>query len=207
MKHPSIRELFNYWDERRGARAAPERAEIEPSAIRSVLADTFILSFEPKIGHPFRVAGTRVCALFGRDIKGEAFLDLFSHDARNEMRDLIAILAQEPVGLVASASESRAAPRGDPALELLLLPLGYHGRTDARMLGALAPSEPAAWLGTRVMRDLVPGAYRFLGRTASPPGCPREFAGARIRHGFVVYEGGNADRPRLERERFIITRH
>jgi hypothetical protein len=200
MKHPSIREVFNYWDERRGARAVPERADIEPSAIRSVLADTFILSFEPRTGHPFRVAGTRVCALFGRDIKGEAFLDLFSRDARNEMRDLIAVVAQEAVGLVASTSESRSAPRG-PALELLLLPLGYHGRTDARMLGALAPSEPPAWLGTRILCDLVPGAYRFLGRTAAAPGVPRDLPEVHIRHGFVVYEGGNADRPRLLRNR------
>src|SRR5437588_4095930 len=126
MKHPSVRELFDYWNERRGRRAMPERADIEPAAIRRVLADTFILSFEPTMGHPFRVAGTRVCALFGREIKGEAFLDLFAHDARSEMRDLIAITARESVGLVASASESTAGDRGS-SFELLLLPLGYHG--------------------------------------------------------------------------------
>jgi hypothetical protein len=189
MKHPSIRELFNYWDERLAGRAVPERADIEPSAIRSVLADTFILSFEPGIGHPFRVAGTRVCALFGRDIKGEAFLDLFAHAARGEMRHLIAIVAHECVGVVASASELRAVG-GGPALELLLLPLGYHGRTDARLLGALAPSEAPAWLGTRVLCDLVPGAYRFLGPPAAACRVPRVIEERQIRHGFVVYEGG-----------------
>jgi hypothetical protein len=189
MKHPSIRELFDYWNERRGRRAVPERADIEPSAIRGVLADTFILSIEPRIGHPFRVAGTRVCALFGREIKGEGFLDLFSHDARSEVRDLIAIIAHESVGVVASASELGAAGRG-PNLELLLLPLGYHGRTDARLLGALAPSEPPAWLGTRVLCDLALGTYRFLGRSAAAPPVPQVFEDGRIRHGFVVYDGG-----------------
>jgi hypothetical protein len=82
MKHPSIRRLFDYWNERRGARLLPRREDIEPEAIRCVLADTFILSFAPTVGHPIRVAGTRVCALFGREIKGEAFLDVFSTDAR-----------------------------------------------------------------------------------------------------------------------------
>ena len=91
MKHPSIRELFDYWEERRGGRMMPERAEIEPGAIRRALADTFILSFEPSSGHPFRLAGTRVCALFGREIKGEAFVHLFAHGARREMRELLAI--------------------------------------------------------------------------------------------------------------------
>ena len=43
MKHSSNRELFEYWNKRRGRRSAPERGEIEPGAIRHVLADTFIL--------------------------------------------------------------------------------------------------------------------------------------------------------------------
>ena len=73
MKHPSIRELFDYWNKRRGGRPAPERGEIEPGAIRHVLADTFILAFDAGAGHPFRIAGTRVCALFGRELKGAAF--------------------------------------------------------------------------------------------------------------------------------------
>jgi hypothetical protein len=189
MKHPSIRELFDYWNERRGRRPVPERADIEPSAIRGVLADTFILSFEPRIGHPFRVAGTRVCALFGREIKGEAFLDLFSHDARSEVRELIAIIVDESVGVVASVGELKAAGRG-PSLELLLLPLGYHGGTDARLLGALAPSEPSDWLGTRALCGLALGAYRFLGRTAVAPCVPQIIQDGRIRYGFVVYDGG-----------------
>jgi hypothetical protein len=81
MKHPSIRQLFDHWNARRGRRAVPERSDIEPSAIRGVLADTFILSFQPCAGHPFRVAGTRVCALFGRELKGEPFTDLWSSQA------------------------------------------------------------------------------------------------------------------------------
>jgi hypothetical protein len=189
MKHPSIRELFDYWNERRGRRAVPERADIEPSAIRGVLADTFILSFDPRNGHPFRIAGTRVCALFGRELKGEAFLDLFSHEARSGMRDLIAIIAHESVGVVASASELSAARRG-PWLELLLLPLGCPGRTDARVLGALAPSELLDWLGTHALCDLALGTYRFLGRTAAASPVPQVIQDARGPHGFVVYEGG-----------------
>ena len=74
MKHTSTRELFAYWDRRRGRRPAPERGEIEPGPIRRVLGDTFILSFDEPAGHPFRLAGTRVCALFCRELKGEGFV-------------------------------------------------------------------------------------------------------------------------------------
>src|SRR5687768_16604574 len=42
MKQTSSRELFGYWTARRGTRSAPERGEIEPSAIRRALGDLFI---------------------------------------------------------------------------------------------------------------------------------------------------------------------
>ena len=78
MKHPASRELFAYWEERRGKRSAPERADIEPGAIRQVLSDAFILALDGGAGHPFRLAGTRVCALFGRELKGEPFIGLWA---------------------------------------------------------------------------------------------------------------------------------
>src|SRR3979411_214660 len=53
------------------ARRAPERGDIEPGAIRNVLGDSFIIAYDPEADHPFRLAGTRVCALFGRELKGE----------------------------------------------------------------------------------------------------------------------------------------
>src|SRR5262249_15788803 len=128
MKHASIRELFDYWNARRGRRSAPERTEIEPNAIRRGLADTFILSFEPRAGHPFRVAGTRVCALFARELKGEAFLDLWSAAARKDVSELLAIIADESIGVVASVPAPNAV-EADLNLELVLLPLACHGRT------------------------------------------------------------------------------
>jgi len=61
MKHAASRELYAYWEERRGQRPAPERADIEPGAIRAALSDTFILELDAGDGHSFRLAGTRVC--------------------------------------------------------------------------------------------------------------------------------------------------
>ena len=72
MKHPSNRELFEYWNERRGTRLAPERADIEPGAIRHVLGDTFVIEVHGDESQAFRLAGTRLCALFGRELKARA---------------------------------------------------------------------------------------------------------------------------------------
>ena len=189
MKHPSIRRLFDYWNERRGARLLPRREDIEPEAIRFVLADTFILSFAPTVGHPIRVAGTRVCALFGREIKGEAFLDVFSTDARGEVSNLISVIADESVGIVGSASE-QFSDAHTLRFELLLLPLSLHGAGIARLLGALVPADPPAWPSTRGLANLALGSYRFIGGLCSAGLVPGRLLERRSDRRFVVYEGG-----------------
>ncbi len=106
-------------------RAAPERAEIEPGAIRQVLSDAFILALDGGAGHPFRLAGTRVCALFGRELKGEPFIGLWAAASQPVVADLLAILDHERVGTVAGVTAHNA--DGEPIeLELLLLPLLRH---------------------------------------------------------------------------------
>jgi hypothetical protein len=193
MKHPSLRELLEYWNERRGRRLAPERGDIEPGAIRRVLADTFILSFEPSRGHPFRIAGTRVCALFRRQLKGEGFLNLWSVTSRNDICALLALVAKQSVGVIASAAAVGETDIG-LSLELLLLPLRNHGEPDARLLGALAPSEPPLWLGTHTLSDLTVRTHRYVGPAAvgkirpHAPLLPR----GRPHHSFVIYDGGQA---------------
>jgi hypothetical protein len=93
MKHASIRARYDYWKARCGARLAPECADIEPEAIRNLLADSFILAFEPCARHPYRIAGTRFCVLFGRELQGEAFLNIWATGARSEVDHLLAIVA------------------------------------------------------------------------------------------------------------------
>jgi hypothetical protein len=190
MKHPSVRELFDYWNVRRGRRPAPDRGDIEPGAIRRVLADTFILSFDEPAGHPFRIAGTRVCAAFRRELKNEGFLSLWMPDSRSPARDLLHVVAQETVGVVASV-RGTSSLGSVHALELLVLPLSHRGRTNARVLGALAPRAPAQWLGIGTLGSLTLGTLRYLGPGAeSAPPPPAARPEGRIRHGFVVYDGG-----------------
>jgi hypothetical protein len=185
--------LYDYWNERRGYRAAPERSDIEPGAIRRVLADTFILAFDANAGHPFRVAGTRVCAAFGRELKGDAFVDMWAIDSQRLVRDLLTVVAHESVGAVAGARGRNA--EGELEFELLILPLRHRARTDARILGALAPVELPAWFGVRTFDRLTLGTLRYLGpEPVTRPALrlvPTRPTG-RMRHGFVVYDGGQA---------------
>src|SRR4051794_35284872 len=77
--------------------------------------------------------------------------------------------------------------------EFLVLPLSHGGRMDVRVLGALAPTKVPHSLGNVGMGPLRLGTVRFLGpettgrlRRHRVPATPI----GRIRHGFVVYDGG-----------------
>jgi hypothetical protein len=196
MKHSSIRELFEYWNERRGLRPAPERGDIEPGAIRRILADTFMLAFNERAGHPFRIAGTRVCAAFGRELKGEGFVDLWAAENQDLIRDILAIVAQETIGVVLSAGGQRVTDKdaagGTLDLEVLILPLNHRGRTNARVVGALAPVETPYWLGTSALGPLTLRTHRYLdpGLTTQEPHPRRAQSLGHIRRGLVVYDGG-----------------
>ena len=195
MKHSSTRELFDYWNSRRGGRPAPERSEIEPGAIRRVLADTFMLTFDPRAGHPFRIAGTRVCAAFGRELKGAGFTEMWTRASQDPIRELMTTVATETVGVVAGAS-GRSCGGGALELELLLLPLAHRGGASTRLLGALVPTEIPYWLGAEALGQLTLGTTRYLGPLTGPYSVPRSLPvvppNARRRHGLVVYDGGQA---------------
>jgi hypothetical protein len=190
MKHPASRRLYAYWEELRGKRPAPERAEIEPGAIRQILSEAFILAIDPAAGYPFRLAGTRICALFSRELKGEPFLPLWGETSRSLIRDLFGILANESVGAVAGVSACTA--RGETMeLELLLLPLAATRPSLARAIGVLAPLSIPPWIGGNPIGQLTLRSHRHIGAAVEKRLLPR-FLTPRSRRSFVVYDGGRS---------------
>lgn len=192
MKHASTRAVFDYWNKRRGTRPAPERGDIDPTEIRHALSDTFMLAADFVDQLRFRLAGTRVCALFAREIKGEAFTALWSEASRKSIDDLLAIVNDEAVGAVAGLT-GRTADGAQADLEMLLLPLAHIGHARIRALGVLAPMIPPYWIGAKPVVELALGTVRHIGagiESSGAPGLVPTADGRRVRHGFVVYSGG-----------------
>lgn len=190
MKHAASRALTAYWNERRGKRAAPDRADIEPGAIRRILGDTFILAFDPHQGHPYRLAGTRVCALFGRELKSEPFLGAWSGEDREAVATLVATAARESNGVVASVAGTTSED-WNVELELLILPLRHRGDGHGRLIGVLAPLAVPFWLGTSRLAAIRLGTYRYLeaAREIAAPARAPVGVTVRRREMFTVYEG------------------
>lgn len=185
MKHTTSRMLFAYWDSLRGDRASPTRGELEPTRIRHILADTFILATDPDADATFRLAGTRCTALFGRDLKDTSFAELFPRDDEEAAR-LLDIVTADTVGVVAGLRGwTKDAVSLD--LELILLPLRHRGLTAARVLGALSPNTVPSWMGLVPLVSLEIRTTRTIGTgTAAAASTPEPKA----RDRFVVLEGG-----------------
>ncbi|QHO76028.1 PAS domain-containing protein [Bradyrhizobium sp. CCBAU 051011] len=182
MKHPSSREFFAYWDAKRGDARAPDRSEIEPGAVRELLGDIFVLSYDNDAGYPFRVAGTRVCALLGRDLKDTSFPALFTPDSRREIEDIITYVAEDMLAAIAGITAT--SEDGTTAhLELLLLPFNNRAHAPISLTGLLAPFESD--LGT--ISDFKITSWRYLHRPEKL--VPRALRKLAIARGFMVYEG------------------
>jgi hypothetical protein len=142
----------------------------------------------------FRLAGTRVCALFGREIKGESFAAMFNDDSRRQIDELIAVVTNEAVGAVAGLLGSTA-DGAEAEVEMLLLPLAHVGHARIRALGVMAPLVPPYWLGEKPLLQMSLRTLRHLGDDSGDT--PRFVSGlgGRLRHGFVVYRGGREASP------------
>ncbi|MBN9002568.1 MAG: PAS domain-containing protein [Rhizobiales bacterium] len=183
MKHPASREFFAYWDEKRGLNPAPDRSELEPGPVRELLGDIFVLSCDPAAGYPFRVAGTRVCALLGQDLKGAAFAALFQSASRIEIEDILDAVNADKlaavVGITARTSEGRPIP-----LELLLLPFHTRAHMPISMTGLMVPFVDSC----QAVTDLALTSWRYMGH---PPQrfAPRILRKLTVARGLMVYEG------------------
>jgi hypothetical protein len=189
MRHAANRELFSYWNELRGDRATPERNDVDPSAIRGVLADTFILEVDPDRRFPVRLSGTRFNAFFEGEQKGRCFASLWPRQPWTEVRRILAIVLDGGEAVVVGINANTLV--SDPLdLELLLLPLRHHGKTHARILGCLSPGRIPIWLGLLPITDMQVTSFRIIDGIRTAPAS----AGARSianRYGhLVVYNGG-----------------
>ena len=145
MSNPGTTDLFLYWNRIRDGKPAPLRTQIEPVDIRSHLADTFILEQGLRKDVTFRLAGTRVCAIYGRELKNYSFFNLFSLGDIGLVKRLVnACFAEKTVSMITFDGISKS--RKVVGFDAIFMPLA-DGTESARLFGAIFPNEKPYWLG------------------------------------------------------------
>lgn len=158
--------LFHYWNRLRDRRPAPRRSEVEPADIKTLLADTFILERDTRGEAVFRLAGTRLCAGYGRELKGFSFPSLWrGKDQRLVSRLIHGVFEQKSVVLITYEGFSRNGRSN--RFELLALPLDG-GVENPRCLGVISAVEKPFWLGADPITDALIDTIRVIDPDKEP---------------------------------------
>lgn len=167
MRNRSSIGIWQYWERIRRANGAPMRRDVDPCALRAILPDLFILERENDGGIRFRLAGTRICAGFGRELRGTRFADLWSALQRRRVHDQIedamryeAPIASELIGISRSGQTI--------AMDVTALPMRSSGPASDRVIGSLSVNNPPQWFGSDPLVELSGAQFRKKDEGAFP---------------------------------------
>lgn len=149
----TLETLYRYWNDVRVGRLAPRRLEIEPASIAPLLADTFMLERVHDGSFQYRLAGTRVCDVFGGELRGQGFLQEFQENDRVVLRQALRDLADRGA-VIKLATLGIADARHTLDIETILLPLAHSGSSINRILGASVPTTRPPWVGHYKIKKL-----------------------------------------------------
>lgn len=139
MRNSAVRKIFEHWQMLCRNDAAPLKSELDPTKLRRQLPDLFMLGPD-KDGWPqFRLAGTRICDLYDRELKGLPFETLWARgDGERILQVTYDVLRlRRPAWLDLTLQGAH----GDPGCEMLLLPLRSQSDRCDRLLGAFLPND------------------------------------------------------------------
>jgi hypothetical protein len=134
---PLLRQLLDYWTEKKGERIAPSRVDVDPGQLRGLLPNVFLVE---RVGEPtryrYRLVGTAIVKEFGEEITGR-YLDEVDFDAvTSRVLSEYDRAAEERRPIVSKWAYDKTSGR-QMVYERLILPLSSDGRTiDMILCGA-----------------------------------------------------------------------
>lgn len=155
--HPKTRSLYQVWDAIRRGKTAPKRDELDLRSIRDLLANVAVIEQNPvSSAYPFRLAGTALRKIFGKELTGTDFLSLWSPMEQNTISDLagLVISKHQPatVRFKGFARDGRA-----EGIEMIMLPMIHSTLQETQIIAVIAPLTSPYWLGvhTIIRNELI----------------------------------------------------
>jgi hypothetical protein len=192
MRNQASRAIFDYWINIRRDRPAPLRNEIDPTALRHLLPYLFILADDEDGCLAFRLAGTRICDLFDRELRTAGFEEIWlSNEFRRPVEIVRNVIHDEcPAHIEITATNGHYRH----SHEMLLLPLRPDEiRRSDRVLGALLPQTGRYPETEMPVTGLTLENWTFLTGDASHFGMPviadQRGLGGRLRRLLSAHRG------------------
>lgn len=197
MLHKTTETVFDYFNRLRGKESAPLRSEIDPSALKSVLPDLFFLEMAGDGALRFRLAGTRICVILGRELRGQPFTSIWHPSQRHKMKIAAETVLANRIPFEISV-EASLENEESMDLEMLLLPLYSRAGQCDRIFGSLVAMQ-AGQLVRPLPRLLVPEGVSIVrpattgpAEQAPTPAAPIGRLFNKVMH-LRVFDGGRRD--------------
>jgi len=193
--HPGSRALFRYWEGVRGEMSAPPRDWLNLQKIRMLVPYLFMIERKPGQGYFWRLAGTRVCELWGKELTGgPAFIqgDRFERDSISRLLDGV-VDAHQPFVLRFRVG-SEAGP--SVAAELVGVPLRARHGNATYVFGVIMPFREVARAANDPVTSFELSAARIIWTEPVPGldwGPQAKSPPAKSQQGFQVINGGRAN--------------
>jgi hypothetical protein len=193
--HPGSRALFRYWEAIRGEMSAPPRDWLDLKKIRALVPFLFIIERKPGHDYTWRLAGTRVCELWGMELTGRsAFLqgERFERETIGRLLDGV-IDRHQPFVLRFRLNSMREM---NVAAELVGVPLRARNNGATYVFGVIVPFREVRRprhdrittfelsAARTIWTEPVPGMGDFRSAKLSPGNSPQAFQ---------IINGGRAD--------------
>jgi hypothetical protein len=138
IKHPKLRQLYEYWDEKRGARVMPSRADLDPIDIRFAIGDVILVDALDESPPRFRIRlhGTNLSERTNFDLTGKMLDEMPAPEFRElSTRSFRKVLrTREPLHALAERLLDGRMQR----YEAIIMPLSSDGeRVDRLMVGMI----------------------------------------------------------------------
>ncbi|MBN8951972.1 MAG: PAS domain-containing protein [Rhizobium sp. 60-20] len=161
MRQKTSIDIFTYWEHIRGNADAPMRNLIQPSAVSHILPELFILENTVDDNPRFRLAGTAICNLMGREIRGENFAALWAGSQQDDPVRIAAGVMTHVVPASVHATGYCISGRS-MTFEMILLPVRTASDRCDRLLGCLTPGAQTTWLDNERLEFLALDRSRLL---------------------------------------------
>ena len=157
MRQKDTKQMLKYWLElfwEAGNQSGklqspqwPERSDIQPARCRSLLSNMFVLERHNGTIN-YRLAGTSLCNLFGRELKREKFTQTLVREDQSSASSWSDRLGlDDHLVLLCTTGEAESGERVN--LETLMMPLNHNGLRGNRILGITTALDEPYWLGVR----------------------------------------------------------
>ncbi|MBO6562919.1 MAG: PAS domain-containing protein [Nisaea sp.] len=137
VRSPLVREAYMLWDDKRGARPMPARADFDPVEMPRLLASMILVDVEqPETRLKVRLAGTKIVDMFGSDYTGMYMDEIDFGDVREKVLGEYLLCATEKRPLFSDHS-FRKINDYYHSIERVLLPLSNDGKTVNMLMAVL----------------------------------------------------------------------